>query len=80
GYPPYLPYSIYDQSAYMYNNSLTMNSNSSLLNPEAAEWVPPITDNDVSSSDNNILIDDEINFPPLNNNRVEENNSEPHIQ
>ncbi|CAF2128680.1 unnamed protein product [Rotaria magnacalcarata] len=80
GYHPYPPYSIYDQAAYMYNNSLTMNSNSSLLNPEAAEWVPPITDKDVSSSDSNILIDDEINFPPLNNNRVEENNSEPQIQ
>ncbi|UJR23379.1 hypothetical protein I4U23_026388 [Adineta vaga] len=75
-YSHFPSYSMYDPSSYMYNNSSTMNSNNSLLNPEAAEWVPTSTDADTSSSDNNILIDDEINFPPLNNHRAEENNSE----
>ncbi|CAF2581500.1 unnamed protein product [Rotaria sp. Silwood2] len=75
-YSHYPSYSMYEPSSYLYNNSSTTNSNNSLLNPEAAEWVPPSTDTDVSSSDNQILIDDEINFPPLNNNRIEENNSE----
>ncbi|CAF0846105.1 unnamed protein product [Rotaria sordida] len=79
-YPQYPPYSMYESSSYIYNNSSTMNSNNSSLNPEAAEWVPPSTDPDVSSSDNHILIDDEINFPPLNNNRIEENNSDQHNQ
>ncbi|CAF1427817.1 unnamed protein product [Adineta steineri] len=79
-YAPYSPYSMYGPSPYMYNNSSTINSNSSLLNPDAAEWVPTCTDTDTSSSDNNILIDDEINFPPLNNHRVEENNSEAKTQ
>ncbi|CAF0963379.1 unnamed protein product [Adineta ricciae] len=76
-YPHLPPYSMYESSPYMYNNPSLMNSNNSLLNPEAAEWIPISTDTDASSSDNNILIDDEINFPPLNNHRTEENNSEP---
>ncbi|CAF3423887.1 unnamed protein product [Rotaria sp. Silwood1] len=75
-YPHYPSYSMYEASPYIYNNSSTMNSNNSLLNPEAAEWVPPSTDTDESSSDNHILIDDEINFPPLNTNRIEDNNPE----
>jgi hypothetical protein len=52
-------------SAYIFNNSTTIQSENSFLNPEAAEWIPSRNDND-SSSDNQILIDDEINFPPLN--------------
>ncbi len=79
-YPHFSSYPMYGPSPYAYNDSPTTNSNNSLLNPEAAEWVPVHTDNDISSSDNNILIDDEINFPPLNNNRIEENNSEPKTQ
>jgi len=82
-YPHFPSYSMYGPPppSYMYNDSSTMDSNNSALNPEAAEWVPIHPDNDQSSSDNNnnnnnILIDDEINFPPLNNNRVEENNTD----
>ena len=79
-YPHFLPYSVYEQLPYIYNNSSTINLNSSLLNPEAAEWIPTCTYTDVSASDDNILIDDEINFPPLNSNRIEENNSEQQTQ
>jgi hypothetical protein len=75
-YPHFPSYSMYGPSPYMYNNSSPNNSNDSSLNPEAAEWVPIQTDTDISSSDNTILIDDEINFPPLNTNRIEENNCE----
>jgi hypothetical protein len=75
-YPHFPPYPMYEPSPYIYNNSSPMNSNSSLLNPDAAEWVPISTDTEASSSDNQILIDDEINFPPLNTNRIEETNSE----
>jgi hypothetical protein len=79
-YPHFPSYPMYGPSPYIYNNSSLINTNNSFLNPEAAEWVPTFTDTDTSSSDNQILIDDEINFPPLNNNRVEDNSSEQKIQ
>lgn len=74
-YPQYPPYPMYGPTPYMYNNPSTMNSNNSFLNPNAAEWVPTQTDSN-SSSDTNLLIDDEINFPPLNANRTEELNTD----
>ena len=69
-------YPMYGPPPYAYNHSSAADTNSSLLNPDAAEWVPNHTDSGPSSSNDQILIDDEINFPPLNNNRVEENNSD----
>ncbi|CAF4476480.1 unnamed protein product, partial [Rotaria magnacalcarata] len=42
----------------------------SFLNPDAAEWVPLHHGSESSSSDNNILINDEINFPPLNSTTI----------
>jgi hypothetical protein len=52
-------------STYMFNNATVTQLTNSFLNPEAAEWVPPPNESD-SLSENQILIDDEINFPPLN--------------
>ena len=68
-YPPFPSYLPYDSSPYLFNNSAMVDSNSSSLNPEAEEWVP-------GQGDPPILIDDEINFPPLNNNRPDEHHAE----
>lgn len=75
-YPPFAPYLPYDASPYLFHNSVMADSHSSLLNPEAEEWVPGQSDNETSASDNPMLIDDEINFPPLNNNRSEEHHAD----
>ena len=71
-YPHFPLYPMYGPPPYAYNNSSTMDTNNSPLNPDAAEWVPNHTDHEPPSNDH-ILIDDEINFPRLNNNRLEEN-------
>jgi hypothetical protein len=70
GHPLFPPYSINGPlppppSTYLFSNATMTQSTNSFLNPDAAEWVPPSNGND-SSSENQILIDDEINFPPLN--------------
>jgi hypothetical protein len=62
-FPPYAMNGL--PPAYMFNNLTMAQPANSFLNPDAAEWVPLRNDND-SSSNNDILIDDEINFPPLN--------------
>ena len=65
GHPQFASYIMGEMPPpYLFNNSPVIDSASSYLNPEAAEWVPSQTDDD--SSDNNIILDDEINFPPLN--------------
>ncbi|CAF4618688.1 unnamed protein product [Rotaria sp. Silwood1] len=67
GYPYFSPYSMNGSSStYMVNNTIMTQSTNSFLNPEAAEWVPSQNDNESSSSDNHILINDETHFPPLN--------------
>ena len=71
----YSPYPMYEPVPYMYNTPSPMNSNNSFLNPEAAEWTPPSTDTN-TSADTNLLIDDEINFPPLHANRTEESTTD----
>ncbi|CAF0881899.1 unnamed protein product [Rotaria sordida] len=79
GHPYFPSYPINElpsPSAYMLNNTTMTQSTNSFLNPEAAEWIPLHNDNELSSRDNNnnILINDEINFPPLNSTTI--NNSQ----
>ncbi|CAF4656794.1 unnamed protein product, partial [Rotaria magnacalcarata] len=62
---PYFPAYAMDGSlsGYMLNNTEATQPSNSFLNPDAAEWVPLHHGSESSSSDNNILINDEINFP-----------------
>jgi len=83
GHPAFSPYSIPGMipppppppSAFFENHSsLPQQQANSFLNPDAAEWVPPSTGN-CSPSNDQILIDDEINFPPLNSTTTTNNNN-----
>ena len=67
GLPTFAPYPMAGlPGGYMFNNPLFVQSTSSALNPEASEWVPSFSDPEVDPNENQILLDDEINFPPLN--------------
>ena len=67
GHPLFPPYAVNGPPppAYMFTDPTMAQPTNSFLNPEAAEWVPPVNGID-SPSETPILIDDEINFPPLN--------------
>lgn len=79
-HPAYPAYSAYGASTYPYTMMTTVDSNGSLLNPNAAEWRPSTTYTDDSTAETNILIDDEINFPPLQNAKPDESSNEQDIQ
>ncbi|CAF1626827.1 unnamed protein product [Adineta ricciae] len=66
GHPSFAHYATNEiPPAYLFNSTTVSQPANSFLNPDAAEWIPTQNGHD-SSSDQQILIDDEINFPPLN--------------
>jgi hypothetical protein len=67
GHPSFPQYAIAElPPPFMFTDPRAVQSTSFSLNPDAAEWVPSFQDEHSVSVENNILLDDEINFPPLN--------------
>ena len=67
GLPAFAPYPMAGiPASYVFNNPALVQTSSSALNPEACEWVPSFSDPEAEATETQILLDDEINFPPLN--------------